>query len=68
MPKFLTKEQKHEGVRISQKWFLTTTTHQICHLLTLFSSQKVKEQYTIITLTQDTFKSNLERAIRTISA
>jgi hypothetical protein len=33
-----------------------------------FLFPKVKEQWTIITLTHDTFKSNLERAIRTISA
>jgi hypothetical protein len=32
-----------------------------------FLFPKVKEQWTIITLTQDTFKGNWERAIRTIS-
>jgi hypothetical protein len=31
MPQLLTKEQKHERVRIKEEYFLTAPTHQIYH-------------------------------------
>jgi hypothetical protein len=67
MPKFFTKEQKHEGVRISQKCLLTTTTHQIftCKLFSLPKGERAMDHHHPDP--QDTFKSNWERAIRTIS-
>jgi hypothetical protein len=67
VPKLLTKEQKHERVRVSQECFLIIPTHLTCHLLIFFLIPKVKEQLENINLTQGTFKSNLEQATRTIT-
>jgi predicted RNA-binding protein (virulence factor B family) len=60
VPQLLTKEQKHERVRIRQECFLTTPTHKICHQLTLFLFLKVKEHLADTSLTQNHFQSILE--------
>jgi hypothetical protein len=60
VPEFLTKEQKHERVMIRQESFLTTSTHQICHQLTLFLFLKVKVYLADTFLTQIPFQSILE--------
>jgi hypothetical protein len=67
VPQFLTKEQKHERVRIRQECFLTTPTHQICHQLTLFLFLKVKELLADTSLTQNPFQSILEQVTMTIT-
>jgi hypothetical protein len=40
VPQLLTKEKKHERVRIRKECFLTTLTHQISYKLTALSSQR----------------------------
>jgi hypothetical protein len=57
VPQLLTKEQKHERVRIRQECFLITHTHQIKHQLTLFLFLKVKEHLADTSLTQNPFQS-----------
>jgi hypothetical protein len=42
VPQLLTKEKKHEMVRIRKESFLTTQTHQISHQLTFFLFPEVK--------------------------
>jgi hypothetical protein len=66
VPQFLTKEQKHERVRIRQEYFLSTPIHQICHL-TLFLFLKEKEHVADTSLTQNTFQSIWERVTMTIT-
>jgi hypothetical protein len=61
VPQLLTKEQKHERVRIRQECFLIIPTHQICHQLTLFLFLKVKEHMDDTSLTQNPFQSIWER-------
>jgi hypothetical protein len=63
----LTKEQKHERVRIRQEYFLTTPTHQNCHQLTLFLFLKAKELLADTSLTQNHFQSIWERATVTFT-
>jgi hypothetical protein len=67
VPQLLTKEQKHERVRIRQECFLTTPTHQICHQLTLFLFLKVKELLADTSLIQNHFQSILERVTVTLT-
>jgi hypothetical protein len=40
VPQLLTKEKKHERVKIRKECFLTTLTHHISPQLTFFSSQR----------------------------
>jgi hypothetical protein len=74
VPKLLTQDQKHERAMISQECLLTILTHQFWLIMTFFhlpkevrATSQHQLQLAIITLTQNTFKSILERAIRSIT-
>jgi hypothetical protein len=75
VPKLLTQEQKPVRVMISQECLLTIPTPQIWLMMTFLKNLSEEKRTTgqhqlplaNITLTQDTFKSNLERAIRIIT-